>query len=176
MRDLLTTQKQNCYRELIEKEAYTRLAWKAKYGQEYSRGPSLRGLKASAVPKLPAPRTVLPPVMCTMKPEELAVAQTAETGLQPDMRPVTPQIRSTLYQGFSKEGKGRNLYLQQRSQKSPDEKFQHPVLSSWEYGWRLGELVKEVKKPVYGRSGLVKDTFYARNGIFNSPAPTDRLG
>ncbi|XP_073773229.1 uncharacterized protein isoform X3 [Danio rerio] len=31
MRNLLTTNEQNFYRELILKEAYTRLAWKVKY-------------------------------------------------------------------------------------------------------------------------------------------------
>lgn len=37
------------------------------------------------------------------------------------------------------QGKGRRLYLQRRGQKRPEEKFDFPLLSSWEYGWRLGE-------------------------------------
>lgn len=37
------------------------------------------------------------------------------------------------------QGKGRRLYLQRRGQIRPEEKFDFPLLSSWEYGWRLGE-------------------------------------
>ena len=37
------------------------------------------------------------------------------------------------------QGKGRRQYLQRRGQMRPEEKFDFPLLSSWEYGWRLGE-------------------------------------
>ncbi|XP_066554327.1 protein SPMIP1 [Amia ocellicauda] len=183
MRELLTTQNQNCYRELIEKEAYTRLAWKIKYGKDYPINFITRKKKEAPIPKLPLRKTVLPPVVPARKaPEEGEREKSAGPGLRPTgesplvMRPVTPQIRGTLYQGFSKEGKGRCLYLQARNQKNPEQKFGHPLLSSWEYGWRLGDFDKEIKSPINGRSGIVKNTFYARNGVFNFPSPTDHLG
>ena len=35
MRSMLTTQSQNCYREQIQKEMVTRLAWKSRYAKLY---------------------------------------------------------------------------------------------------------------------------------------------
>ncbi|XP_039628675.1 protein ATP6V1FNB [Polypterus senegalus] len=92
------------------------------------------------------------------------------------MRSVTPVTKDLIYQGISREGKGRQLYLQRRTVKNPEDKYELPLLSSWDYGWRLGDFVREVKTPINGRSAIVKSTFYARNGIFNFPAPTDKLG
>ncbi|XP_076844402.1 protein SPMIP1 isoform X2 [Brachyhypopomus gauderio] len=142
MRDLLTTQTQNCYREQIMKEAYTRLTWKKKYGKK---------------------REPLVPVKCSLSEAPL-------------MRPVSPKTRETLYNGFSKEGRGRIFYLKSRVQKGPEERFDYPILSSWEYGWRLGDYINNYRSPSNGRSEVVKSTFYARNGIFNIPSATDHLG
>jgi len=84
-----------------------------------------------------------------------------------DMRPVTHFVRGKLYDGFTKEGKGRYQYLQDRYQQIPEVKYQFPVLNSWDYGWRLGDVIKkeEIKKPVNGRTRIVADTFYTRTGI-----------
>uniref|UniRef100_A0A3B3ZTL3 Sperm microtubule inner protein 1 C-terminal domain-containing protein n=1 Tax=Periophthalmus magnuspinnatus TaxID=409849 RepID=A0A3B3ZTL3_9GOBI len=60
--------------------------------------------------------------------------------------------------------RGRSQYLRSRGLMLPEQKFDFPLVSSWEYGWRLA------------RSSVVKSTFYARNGVFNSPSPTDALG
>ncbi|KAJ8404127.1 hypothetical protein AAFF_G00344770 [Aldrovandia affinis] len=186
MRNLLTTQNQNCYRELIEKEAYTRMAWKIKYGDDYPLISNPSGsTKAPRSPKLSTPKTILlPPIPVPKPPErrkEAPPPAPAERGghaegPSPLMRPVSPQTREALYQGFSKEGKGRHLYLRSRVQKGPEEKFDFPQLSSWDYGWRLGDYERDYRSPVNGRSGIVRNTFYARNGIFNFPSPTDRLG
>lgn len=140
MRSLLTTQNQNCYRELIMKEAYTRLAWKMKYGQDYPRSFASHRLKAQGPPKPTVSKPVLPPVASL--PERRRQASPREQhcpSAAPLMRPVTPNTKDTLYKGFSKEGKGRQLYLQRRVLKGPDEKFDYPILSSWDYGWRLGK-------------------------------------
>lgn len=140
MRSLLTTQNQNCYRELIMKEAYTRLAWKMKYGQDYPRSFTSDRPKAQGPPKLTVSKPTLPPVVSL--PERRREASSREQrclSAAPLMRPVTPDTKETLYKGFSKEGKGRHLYLQRRVVKGPDEKFDYPILSSWDYGWRLGK-------------------------------------
>ncbi len=39
-----------------------------------------------------------------------------------------------------------------------------------------GDYEIDCKTPVYGRSGIVRSTFYTRNGIFNIPTATDQLG
>lgn len=90
--------------------------------------------------------------------------------LSAEMRPVTPKTKGKLYDGFTKEGKGRYQYLVSRNEKSPEEKFSFPLLSSWDYGWRLGDVIKkeEIKKPKNGRTRIVADTFYTRTGIPSS--------
>ncbi|KAM3849778.1 protein SPMIP1-like [Diretmus argenteus] len=173
MRTLMTTQNQNFYREQIQKEMLTRLAWKTRYSKLY--------------PSCFKPRNktaVLPPVTTASErqkhlppPLPPAVPAGGEGGLSvaPLMRPVSPQTREALYQASSHHGKGRSLYLQRRGQKRPEEKFDFPLLSSWEYGWRLGDYSLDYRSPASGRSSVVKNTFYARNGIFNNPSATDTL-
>ncbi|KAJ4926638.1 hypothetical protein JOQ06_014387 [Pogonophryne albipinna] len=65
---------------------------------------------------------------------------TEGTNLPGNTQPVSPKTRNALYQDSSHHGKGRRLYLQRRGNIRPEEKFDFPLLSSWEYGWRLGEL------------------------------------
>uniref|UniRef100_A0A3Q3M3K9 Si:ch211-193l2.10 n=1 Tax=Labrus bergylta TaxID=56723 RepID=A0A3Q3M3K9_9LABR len=128
MRYLLMTQSQNCYREQIQKETMTRLAWKRRYAEHY---PSCYNPGNTS-------------------------AETTQLPHQP--------------------GKGRSLYLQRRGQIRPEERFDFPVLSSWEYGWRLGRMNTLTTKPLSNGLLLVKNTFYARNGVFNNKSATDTLG
>ncbi|KAM3849781.1 protein SPMIP1-like [Diretmus argenteus] len=165
MRTLMTTQNQNFYREQIQKEMLTRLAWKTRYSKLAVLPPVTTA--SDRQKHLPPPLPPLPP----------AVPAGGEGGLSvaPLMRPVSPQTREALYQASSHHGKGRSLYLQRRGQKRPEEKFDFPLLSSWEYGWRLGDYSLDYRSPASGRSSVVKNTFYARNGIFNIPSATDTL-
>uniref|UniRef100_A0A3B4V6X3 Si:ch211-193l2.10 n=1 Tax=Seriola dumerili TaxID=41447 RepID=A0A3B4V6X3_SERDU len=152
MRCLLTTQSQNCYREQIQKEMLTRLAWKSRYAKLY-------------------PQSNLPPPP-HLPPRVLSVEGDGRLSVPPMMRPVSPQTRETLYQDSSHQGRGRSLYLHRRGQMRPEEKFDFPVLSSWEYGWRLGKM-EGLSAP---RLDVKQNTFYARNGVFSSPSATDTLG
>ncbi|XP_075880924.1 uncharacterized protein LOC142887293 [Nelusetta ayraudi] len=203
MRGLLTTQSQNCYREQIQKEMLTRLSWKSRYARLY---PSCSGSQqhshahnAQLPPLSSEPGTVLPPVSRTpgnhpapppphppppqhppspapplpsVHPSEGPALCTAP----PLMRPVSPRTRKALYQDSSHQVKGRRLYLQRRGERRPEEKFDFPLLSSWEYGWRLGDYPLDYKTPCCAKSSVVKNTFYARNGVFNVPSATDTLG
>ncbi|KAJ1109983.1 hypothetical protein NDU88_007339 [Pleurodeles waltl] len=182
MKDLLTTRNQNCWKELIAKEAFTRVSWKAKYGQQERQPLAIR--RRRVVTNLPVVTTKLPMIRAPSKEEEdkkeeepapPELVRRRGTLSHAEMRPATPHTRTLLYQGFSKEGKGRSMYLQRRNLESPEAKFQHPLLSSWEYGWRLGDVVKDARNPIHGRSAIVKDTFYVRNGIFHHPSTTDRM-
>uniref|UniRef100_A0A673FNH8 Si:ch211-193l2.10 n=1 Tax=Sinocyclocheilus rhinocerous TaxID=307959 RepID=A0A673FNH8_9TELE len=123
MRNLLTTQDQNFYRELILKEAYTRLAWKMKYSKEYP----------TTFTREKQPLLTLPPVVQTREKQPLRWSLSEA----PLMRAASPQTKAALYRGLSNEGKGQGLYPRKRAQKHPEEKFDYPILSSWEYGWRL---------------------------------------
>ncbi|XP_062420128.1 inverted formin-2 [Pungitius pungitius] len=183
---MLTTQHQNCYREQIQKETLTRLAWKSRYADLY---PSCRGSEPTRRPPAPNPKpaftAVLPPVpRTTEKQSELPPSPPPPPpprlpGLPlrvaPLMRPVSPETRSALYQDSSHHGKGRSLYLQKRGHVRPEEKFDFPLLSSWEYGWRLGDHTLDYKTPSRAKSSVVKNTFYARNGVFSRPSATDAL-
>lgn len=135
MRPLLTTQNQNSYQEQIMKEAYTRLNWKMKYGKDYP----IRFASRKPKPRtpIPAPKLTLPPIVKAPEKKESPQLQRVLSEA-PLMRPVSPQSRETLYNGLSREGKGRSQYLKKCIQKMPEERFEYPLLSSWEYGWKLG--------------------------------------
>ncbi|XP_063794899.1 protein SPMIP1 [Pseudophryne corroboree] len=179
MRDLLTTRNQNCWKELIEKETLTRMTWKLKHSKENPRPQQPESTRKRRQVFIPQVETTLPPLVNTTQP---LVSRTEKTDYDhmdtldlAEMRPVTPRTSRVLYDGFSKEGKGRSLYLKKRKQFGPEEKYLYPLLSSWDYGWRLDDVVKEFKAPNHGRSRIVKDTFYTRNGILSVPANTDRM-
>lgn len=85
-----------------------------------------------------------------------------------EMYPPPERQRTLLYDGFSKQGKGRHQYLQSRYRGNiPEEKYQYQSLSSWDYGWRLNDPTNGslVGKSPHGRNRIVADTFYTRNGI-----------
>ncbi|XP_041818907.1 uncharacterized protein LOC121624975 [Chelmon rostratus] len=187
---LLTTQSQNCYREQIQKEMLTRLAWKSRYAKLYPTcyNPGNNSTEPTQLARVSADsRSVLPPVTRTPEkqsnlpppprpPPELSLEGESQLSVAPLMRPVSPQTRHALYQDSSHHGKGRSLYLQRRGHIRPEEKFDFPLLSSWEYGWRLGDYTLDYKTPSRAKSSVVKNTFYARNGVFSSPSATDALG
>ncbi|XP_075688499.1 protein SPMIP1 [Rhinoderma darwinii] len=179
MRDLLTTRNQNSWKELIEKETLTRMTWKINHSKEHPRHPQLETTRKRREVFIPKAVISLPPLI---KSPPSLVSRTVENDHDQldilnlaEMRPVTPHTSRVLYDGFSKEGKGRSLYLKVRKQSGPEEKYPHPILSSWDYGWRLGDVVNEFKSPIHGRSRIVKDTFYSRNGILSVPASSDRM-
>ncbi|XP_034725984.1 protein ATP6V1FNB [Etheostoma cragini] len=190
MRCLLTTQSQNGYREQIQKETLTRLAWKSRYADLYScYSPRNSSTESTQLPHLPAdPRAVLAPVTRTIeeqsnlpprpppRPPVRPLEGERRLNAPPLMRAVSPQTRLALYQDSSHHGKGRSLYLKRRGHIRPEEKFDFPVLSSWEYGWRLGDYTLDYRTPSRAKSSVVKNTFYARNGVFCSPSATDTLG
>lgn len=188
MGELFDVQRQNFWTESIHKEAYTRLAWHEKYSKEFARESREGGQAAVARKKRPdmVPKVKLIPVQSlktkkTKKAADKTDASKAQenskkeleklAGKDPnallvEMRPVTSDVREQLFKGFSKEGTGRYAYLQMRKLKKPEMKYEVPLTSSWEYGWRLNDVVKEFRAPTYGRSRIVKDSFFRTNGIF----------
>ena len=88
------------------------------------------------------------------------------------MHPVENNVRCRLYNGITKEGLGRNDYLKKRREKSPDDKFTYQQCSSWDYGWDMSKETSTVatsNAPKYGRTRIVRDTFYKRYGILYDP-------
>ena len=80
------------------------------------------------------------------------------------MRPAAKVTQNKLYEGFTKEGRGRYAYLHDRHQIIPEQKFTFPTLNSMKYGWKLDETF-QLKRPAHARTRLIKDSFYTRNGV-----------
>uniref|UniRef100_UPI00359017A3 protein SPMIP1 n=1 Tax=Myxine glutinosa TaxID=7769 RepID=UPI00359017A3 len=83
--------------------------------------------------------------------------------IPPEMRPITPETQMLL---FRKGVHGRENYLKKRLEKSPEQKFDFPMLSSWEYGWKQDDVLKEYRSPAHGRSCVIHKSFFRKNGIF----------
>ena len=88
-----------------------------------------------------------------------------------EMLPAKPGQIKKLYDGFTKEGKGRYQYLHERTHMIPESKYTFPILSSWKYGWKLNE-EKVPGRPYNARTKLIADTFYTRNGVPTLSCPT----
>lgn len=183
----MDTRAQNSWKELIEKEAATRI--QCKFRLEETKKQDEHGLEP---PKNKTKKTFkyesikddqtntsdymkplsFPPkaVHRNLHDEIQNLKQQLElnkTDLLKDMRPVSQELNEQLYDGFSKEGKGRSKYLKNRKQFLPEQKYEYPLVSSFEYGWKLGEIYKqEYKNPEHGRNKIVEDSFYRRNGVF----------
>lgn len=81
------------------------------------------------------------------------------------MRPVDDQSKAALYDGFSREGRGRARYLRERHRQAPDTKFTYPMVSSWEYGWKVNDETDAYRRPRYARTATINGSFFARNGV-----------
>ena len=180
------TQLQCFYTEAYNKERDTRLGWFFKQQQCQSAGAAksrqYEVFKKKVLEGAPRPagglvgRKLPPPKQHHKRKMNnddtlLKLSNTNPDKLMLAMRPSTPTTREYLYDGFTKEGKGRYRYLQQRYRHIPENKYEFPLTSSWEYGWRLSDVIKkeDIKKPQFGRTRIVADTFYTRTGI---PGPT----
>jgi hypothetical protein len=62
---------------------------------------------------------------------------------------------------------GRSEYLRTRHRRRPESRYAFPLVSSWEYGWRLGDVIstEDVRNPTHGRCRIISDTFYRSNGL-----------
>ncbi|XP_025312379.3 protein ATP6V1FNB [Canis lupus dingo] len=91
------------------------------------------------------------------------------------MRRAPPGTLKLLFQGISHDGQGRALYLRERHRQKPEEKFLYPVLSSWEYGWNIGDVMKDARAPMYARCQPIMKVFYIKSSVFHFPRRTDQL-
>jgi hypothetical protein len=107
----------------------------------------------------------------------IASATAATEGAPPTIMEPAPDASTVdaLYRGLSHDGRGRADYLRRRChQAPPEQRYRDPIVSSFEYGWRFGDVLAEPRKPTFARSRLVGDTFYARNGIETLVVPAIR--
>jgi hypothetical protein len=171
----IDTRTQNMWKELIEKEASTRIACKLATGNEYKdedewfdrtkytqKNKPLVKLEPTInfPPKKEIPNNAQVYHDLTQKLKE------TNTNLLSEMKPPSENLTKLLFDGFSKEEKGRYQYLKARKSDNPEDKFEYPLLSSFEYGWKLKEVAPTYKTPAHGRTKIVEDTFHRRNGVF----------
>lgn len=181
----MDTQRQNFWKESIDKEATVRLTWHIKYSKEFARSNTLPTSSQTEKAYKAAQHNVIHKAVkvSEMKPN-LAKDQPRKSGLSrlvnevsnenlndsirvSEMRPVTPITRKLLYKGFSAVGEGRYQYLQRRKQKKPEQKYEFPITSGWEYGWKIANSMKNstTRPAEFGRTRIVKDSFYRTNGV-----------
>lgn len=160
MRDLLNPSSQAFWGERIRKEVVARTTWNVRYGHKYlkeeSKKRKSRQAPFASVSKAGPVHSTGSPVRKEAQagwPETSGVQGsrvrqarrtlqfTAGPGRPEDleMKPPTPATLKLLFQGISRDG--RNLYLKQRHQLKPEEKYKYPMVSSWEYGWHVGKTI-----------------------------------
>ncbi len=168
----MDTRAQNSWKELIEKEASTRIACKIRDEQfkdedDWFKRSNYTQTRPFSVNQLPTIN--FPPRPVRHRPAdillELASKKEATTSLS-EMKSPDEKTKGLLYDGFTKEERGRYQYLRARTAANPEDKYEFPLLSSWEYGWKLKDVAQTFKTPAHGRSKIVEESFYRRNGVF----------
>ena len=169
----MDTRAQNSWKEQIEKEAMTRILVKfAKAEEDDDTWFNKSKYKENSQPKVPFETTIKyppKPVKQSATQEALELTkQLRESGanLLSDMKKPDEKYTKLLFDGFTKEEKGRYQYLKARKAENPEEKYDYPLVTSMEYGWKLDEVQTAYKKPENGRTKIVEDTFHRRNGVF----------
>ncbi|KAF7274784.1 hypothetical protein GWI33_012553 [Rhynchophorus ferrugineus] len=85
--------------------------------------------------------------------------------LQGIMKPIDPAIKKLIYTAIT----GRQVVQVFKEILRSVFRFYFPEVSSFEYGWRMWDYVKTIKKTGFGRQQIVKDTFYRRRGVEEDP-------
>lgn len=168
------TNMQNFWTEAINKEANVRFEWQLRYSKEFSK---------NAFKPQPPKRKALQmnnDLSHRIKELESSVSSNASASTLEgtddkaescqksnplvDMSPASKDIHALLYDGLSHHGEGRYSYLRKRVELQPDKKYSFPLLTSMNYGWKILDFVS-LKPSCYGRTAIVKNTFYRSSGI-----------
>ncbi|XP_036054718.1 protein ATP6V1FNB [Onychomys torridus] len=201
MEELFNSPNQAFWEERIKKEVVARTTWNIRYGHKYlkegsrTRKQSWQAPCGSVLKAGPVPATGFP----VRKEAQAGWLETKGVqdqlfkagGVQGDrvrqargaqgrpedleMRRPSPATLNLLFQGISHDGQGRTLYLKERNRLMPEEKYKYPIVSSWEYGWHVGDAMKNYTTPAHAKTHPITDSFYIKNGIFNIPRRSDDL-
>ncbi len=171
----MDTRVQNAWKELVEKEANSRVQCKLRQ-DEASKDEDEWFVRSKYLQAKPGTLNIPTAIKYPPKParknpsreiEQLSTQlKNSGINLLTDMKKPDEKQAKLIYDGLSKEGKGRYQYLQQRKLDKPEERYEYPLISSFEYGWKLNEVAPEYRTPAHGRGRIVEESFYRRNGIF----------
>jgi len=174
----LDTTKQEFLKESYRNEAKFRNTWFQTYFGSNQLPENLRSEDPAASP-VPATK-VAKPTLINIKPapatppqarsptyiEPTPVEKLDGSSKVPEMRGASPTTKQMIYTGLSSEGDGRKAYLIKRKDVNPEKKFEYPLTSSLEVGWDIHNVAKTMEVlPRYGKSRIVRDTFFAENGV-----------
>lgn len=186
----MDTQMQNFWVESINKEAALRLEWQLKYSKTFAKA---HANKKAQEKKEKEQKGTRKPVNSNIskhiklmeeklaqhsKPSTSEPAGTSAPGSPKDekvetlelpqelgdMYPPSAKTRARLYEGISHHGEGRYAYLKKRQERSPEEKYVFPIMSSCVYGWKILDYGVPKCSP-FARTRVVRDTFYRHSGI-----------
>ena len=188
----MDTQLQNFWVESINKEATLRFGWHLRYSKQFARtstaqnaahgkrqaskkkhGLALNSSVTERIQKMeeqkkPRPKSLSDgatsrATSVAMKDTRLTKSADGAATLR-DMRPPSSNTRALLYNGISAHGEGRYAYLKKRRTLTPEEKYEFPILSSCQYGWKIMEYTKPKSSP-HARTCVIKDSFYRNSGV-----------
>eukprot|EP01147_Barroeca_monosierra_P009216 gene9216-1502_t len=137
--------------------------------------PQLPALEASYVRRVCGERHALSLPQIQLA-DEVRKAQNAENSaalalLEP--KPVPEKIRTALFDGVSKEGKGRKQYLQLRQNVPLEERYSFPQTTAQAMNFGLNSiLITQQTGPRFGRRRVVAPSFYRKSGIPLTSAST----
>ena len=182
----MDTQLQNFWIESIDKEASLRFAWHLKYSKQFAKkvvqqrqqnkksglvlsnavSDRIKKMEAESKPVQSAPADSSRVMGSSSRPasRSQSARSSDRVTVMRDMRPPSQDTRSMLYSGISAHGEGRYAYLKKRKLLVPEQKYEFPILSSCQYGWKITELTNP-KPSHYARTCVIKDSFYRNSGI-----------
>ena len=172
----MDTQLQNFWVESINKEAALRFTWHLRYSKQFAKdgwkpkprksGHDFRSSVSERIKRMEGekrPRNSLPGTGIRREEDPRLTKSDGAVSMR-DMRPASVNTRSLLYNGISAHGEGRYAYLKKRRTLTPEKKYEFPILSSCQYGWKIGECMNP-KPSAHARTCVIKDTFYRNSGI-----------
>ena len=175
----MDTQQQNFWVESIQKEAALRFSWQLRYSKKFAKDISGKQTEQKQKVKKDPAKAFQSNISAQIRrlegekkehEEEKSMTRMSsrksdkKTPLQ-DMRPATARTKALLYNGISAHGEGRYAYLKKRKTLIPEHKYEFPVLSSCLYGWKIKDYIEEPQGSPYGRTCVIRDTFYRNSGI-----------
>ena len=182
----MDTQQQNFWVESIQKEATLRFAWQLRYSKQFAKDAAAKKQKELQQSKLKKTGLQLQSDIGekikrleqqvdtenkqegkkSSKPASRCSSSQKQSVSLRDMRPASVATRNMLYNGISAHGEGRYAYLKKRKALTPEQKFEFPVLSSCQYGWKIMDFMDPNSKPSpHARTCVIRDSFYRNSGI-----------
>ncbi|KAF9794829.1 hypothetical protein SFRURICE_015108 [Spodoptera frugiperda] len=100
-------------------------------------------------------------------PAVVPLRRVIPTEIDAVMYPIEEEVLDILHK--STEKGSANRYLKERYKKAPEDKFLYRVATSWDYGWQQKQARLKARDVNFGRSLILKHTFYRRNNVAPDP-------